>query len=376
MAKIAVLGAGMVGSAIGLTLSQTHDVLVLDINKARLKFIASNKIKTKVCDLTDALKLSDAIAKSELVIGAMPGHLGYHMLKTVIEAGKNIVDISFFPEDASALNSLAKKNKVIAIYDCGVAPGMDNVLLGFHDQRMKVKRFKCMVGGLPKKKNPPFNYKAPFSPIDVLEEYTRPARLKIKGKVVVKPALTDIETFTVPVIGKLEAFNSDGLRSLLTTMSHIPDMTEKTIRFPGHAQQMEWIRSAGLLSKESVAIKGQMLRPLDLTSQLLFPHWTYDPGEEDFTYMIVSIEGIESGKLTRYTYTLFDQYNRKAKMSSMARTTGMTTCAAAELVLDGTFNQTGVHPPEQLGRSTICVNHILHYLRANGIVYDLKRTLL
>ncbi|MBK6480837.1 MAG: hypothetical protein IPF93_21905 [Saprospiraceae bacterium] len=116
-----------------------------------------------------------------------------------------MVDISFFPEDGLKLHSLAKKNQVTAIYDCGVAPGMDNILLGYHDQSMKVTDFKCYVGGLPKVKNPPFNYKAPFSPIDVLEEYTRAARFKKDGIVVTKPALTDIEHLRLPVVGTLEA---------------------------------------------------------------------------------------------------------------------------------------------------------------------------
>ncbi len=376
MAKIVVLGAGMVGRTIAATLSKTHEVLVLDINRASLKSIQSKTIRIKVCDLTDPVQLTSTIAKADLVLGAIPGHLGYQMLKTVILAGKNIVDISFFPEDAATLNKLAKEKRVIAMHDCGVAPGMDNILLGFHDSRMKVTHFKCMVGGLPKKKNPPFNYKAPFSPIDVLEEYTRPARIKIKGKVVIKPALTDMESFNVPGIGKLEAFNSDGLRSLIKTMPHIPNMVEKTIRYPGHAAQMEWIREAGFLSKHTILRQGQQIRPLDITTQLLFPHWTYLPGEQDFTYMVVIIEGRENGQKIRYTYTLNDQYHRRSQTSSMARTTGLTACAVAEMILAGMFKKTGVHPPETLGSSTLWVNHILQYLQDRGVIYHLKRSIL
>ncbi|MEO5583009.1 MAG: saccharopine dehydrogenase C-terminal domain-containing protein, partial [Saprospiraceae bacterium] len=294
MARIAVLGAGMVGSTIARALSMSHEILLLDIDADRLKTISNHKIKTLICDLVNVDQLSTAIATSDLVLGAVPGHLGYEVLKNVIQAGKNIVDISFFSEDASSLHALAKKNKVVAIHDCGVAPGMDNIILGYHDRSMKVTSFKCMVGGLPIKKNPPFDYKAPFSPIDVLEEYTRPARLKIKGKVITKPALTDIETIKVNKLGNLEAFNSDGLRSLLKTMNHIPNMVEKTIRYPGHAKQMEWVREVGLLNKNSIDVRGHALRPLDLTSKLLFSQWDYKPGEEDFTLMIIQIEGIEA----------------------------------------------------------------------------------
>ena len=372
MAKIAILGAGMIGSAIARTLSSSHEIILLDIDPSRLSKIKGKKIISRVCDLTDSEALKKNLNYADLVIGAVPGHMGYAVLRDVISIGKNVIDISFFPEDASNLNFLARKNKVIAIYDCGGAPGMHNIILGYHNSRMKIKTFKCMVGGLPKKKNPPFNYKAPFSPIDVLEEYTRPARYKVNGHLVIKPALTDIETIQAPTLGTLEAFNSDGLRSLLKTMKHIPNMVEKTIRYAGHARQMEWIREAGLLSKQEIDIKGRILRPLDLTSKLLFKHWEYKPGEEDITYMLINIEGAENGKKIKYTYTLLDQYDKKTKMSSMARTTGMTACAAAELILSGSFNLTGVHPPETLGTKGYWVESIFQYLKNKGITYDMK----
>ena len=372
MARIAILGAGLIGSAIAKTLSSSHEIILLDIDPFRLSKIKGKHISTGVCDLTDSNALKKYLSDLDLVIGAVPGHLGYSVLRNVITMGKNVVDISFFPEDATKLNALARKNKVIAIYDCGVAPGMHNIILGYHDGRMKIKTFKCMVGGLPKKKNPPFDYKAPFSPIDVLEEYTRPARYKVNGRLVIKPALTDIETIQAPTLGTLEAFNSDGLRSLLKTMKHIPNMIEKTIRYTGHARQMEWIREAGLLSKQEIEFKGKRLRPLDITSKLLFKHWEYQPGEEDVTYMLINIEGTEKGKKIIYTYTLLDQYDKKTKMSSMARTTGMTACAAAELILSGSFNLTGVHPPETIGTKGYWVESIFQYLKNKGITYDLK----
>ena len=156
-------------------------------------------------------------------------------------------------------------------------------------------------------------------------------------------------------------------------MKHIPNMVEKTIRYPGHAKQMEWVRETGLLSKDKIDIKGLSLRPLDVTSKLLFSQWAYKPGEEDFTYMIVEIEGIENRKRVKYTYTLYDRYDKKSKMSSMAGTTGMTACAAAELVLSGAFKKHGVHPPERLGVSSYWVMYIFQYLKNHGITYKMKR---
>ena len=120
---------------------------------------------------------------------------------------------------------------VTAIVDFGVAPGIPNLLLGYHQNTMKIDVYKCYVGGLPKKRTMPFQYKAPFSPVDVIEEYTRPARYVVNGEIVVKEALSEPEFLEFDEIGTLEAFNTDGLRSLLFT-NDIPNKIEKTLRYP------------------------------------------------------------------------------------------------------------------------------------------------
>ena len=195
-----------------------------------------------------------AVRDADLVIGAVPGFMGFATLKAVIEAGKNVVDISFFDEDPFELDALATANGVTAVMDCGVAPGLSNMVLGYHAARMTVESFRCMVGGLPVKRSWPWQYKAPFSPIDVLEEYTRPARLVENGEVVVKPALSDPQLVEIEPVGTLEAFNTDGLRTLLVTMS-VPDMAEKTLRYPGHIDMVRVLRDNGFLDKEPVDVR-------------------------------------------------------------------------------------------------------------------------
>lgn len=175
--KIIVLGAGLVGSVIAIDLSKNHDVSSADFNpKAFLKFTAHPEISTIQTDLCDINKLKEIVQDFDLVIGAVPGFMGYQTMKAVIEAGKNMVDISFMPEDFLSLNWLAKKHKVSVVADCGVAPGMGNIILGHHNKKMHVKKYECLVGGLPVIREWPYEYKAVFSPIDVIEEYTRPAR--------------------------------------------------------------------------------------------------------------------------------------------------------------------------------------------------------
>ncbi|HUM66075.1 MAG TPA: saccharopine dehydrogenase NADP-binding domain-containing protein, partial [Chitinophagaceae bacterium] len=191
--KVAVLGAGMVGRAIALDLSDQHEVVSFDLNTTNLDTLnkKNQKVLTKPTDLSDYGSYPALLQGFDLVVTAVPGFMGYKTLEAVIRSGKNTVDISFFPEDALQLDELAKQNQVTVITDCGVAPGMSNFIIGRYNEEMKVNRVECYVGGLPKNKKPPFNYKAPFSPIDVIEEYTRPARMVENGLLVTKPALSD-----------------------------------------------------------------------------------------------------------------------------------------------------------------------------------------
>ena len=242
---------------------------------------------------------------------------------------------------------------------------MCNILLGYHDSRMKVDSYTCYVGGLPVERIPPYEYKAPFSPIDVIEEYTRPARLKEKGQIVTKEALSEIETLDFPGVGKLEAFNTDGLRSLLETMPHIPDLKEKTLRYPGHAGLMKVLRDTGFFSKDKM--EGVGVSPLQVSSKLLFEQWKYHRGEEDFTVMQVDIKGEKE-----VSYYLLDRYDPEDHNMSMARTTGYTCTAVANLLLENKFDQKGVIPPEELGRSEEAYEYVLRYLEERGVHYERK----
>ncbi len=373
--KVTVLGAGMVGRTLAIDLAKQYDVTSADISEQNLKLVRkAAKVKTAEADLSSAEEIQKVIAHADLVIGAVPGFMGFNMLKAVLNAKKNIVDISFFPEDPFRLDLLARQNKVTVVVDCGVAPGMDNIILGYHYKRMKVSRFVCMVGGLPAERKLPWQYKAPFSPIDVIEEYTRPARLVEKGEVVTKPALSEPEFINFDGVGTLEAFNTDGLRTLLTM--DIPDMAEKTLRYPGHIDLMKTFRDAGFFSSDEIDLKGTKVRPVDVTSKILFPQWKYEEGEEDFTVMRVIVEGEEKDKKKRYTYDLFDRYNHETKTSSMARTTGYTATAAANLLLNGQYKKEGIISPEMLGEENGCFDFILSYLKYRGVNYKLTEEIL
>jgi saccharopine dehydrogenase-like NADP-dependent oxidoreductase len=372
MKKITVLGAGLVGKAIAIDLSKKFDVTSVDINTDALHTLQSHSIKTETADFKDRNKIKSLIAGSDLVVGAVPGFLGFQTVQHVIEAGKNMVDISFFPEDPFALDEMAKANNVTVVTDCGVAPGMGNIILGYHHKKMKVDRYECLVGGLPVVREWPYEYKAVFSPIDVIEEYTRPARYIQNGAVVVKEALSDPELIHFEGVGTLESWNSDGLRSLIKTMPDIPDMIEKTLRYPGCIEYLRVLRASGFFSYEEVEINGMKVKPIDVTAKLLFPKWKLKPGEEEFTVMRIRLNGQENGSRKQYQYDLLDRTDKTSNTLSMARTTGYTCTAAVNLVLDKKFTRKGISPPEFLGEAEGCFEFVMDYLKERGVIYQVQ----
>jgi len=368
MKNITVLGAGLVGSAIIKDLATEFAVRAVDAGEAALARLANTpNVVTERADLSEPTAVQRVIADADLVVCAVPGFMGFATLKTIIETGKNVVDISFFPEDPFALDALAREKGVTAVVDCGVAPGLCNIIAGYVDARLdRTDEYICYVGGLPKERNLPYQYKAVFSPIDVLEEYTRPARLVENGEIVVRPALSEVELLDFPGIGTLEAFNTDGLRSLMKTLD-APFMKEKTMRYPGHAALMRTFRESGFFSTESLEIDGQSVRPLDVTAKLLFKEWKLQPGEEDFTLMRVILRGEKDGQPAEYTFDLFDTFNPETGVHSMARTTGYTATIVARQVLAGMFTETGICPPEYVGRTAGCFDHLLAEYAKRGI---------
>ncbi len=258
----------------------------------------------------------------------MPGFLGFETLKTIIGAEKDVIDIAFFPENSLELDALAKEKKW------------------------------------------PFCYTVPFSPIDVIEEYTRPARYVQHSELVVREPLTDCDYVEFGKVGTLESFNSDGLRSIIYTMPHIPNMKEKTMRYPGHVEYVSVLKESGFFNKEKVDVNGVQVSPLDLTSKILFSEWKLGETEEELTVMRVTLKGENAeGKTEEIVYNMHDEYCKDTNTSYMARTTGYTATAAANMFLEGWFAEKGVFPPELVGKHDTCFNYFLKYLKERNIHY-------
>jgi len=353
--KVVVLGAGRVGKVIAADLSQDFDVTSADMSQDALAFLSSRyPVRTRVADLGNPQAIAEAIEPADLVVSAVPGFMGFSTLKTILERGKNVVDISFFAEDAFDLDELARRQGVIAAVDCGVAPGTPDYLAGALVNQMQIDDFEFLIGGLHFRRSGPTRYLPTFSPPDVWEEYTRPARYVRNGKLITMPPLSEPELVDFHVAGHdltLEAFNTDGLRSLLTTMNgRIPNMKEKTLRFPGH---IGWIRQ------------------LQETGEPWTPEtWTPAEDEDEFTIMRINFRGSENGKPKKISYTMFVTWDPQTGMSSMSRSTGYSCTGVARCVLEGAYKRAGISPPSYIGEEPGCADRIFAHLKARNIHFE------
>jgi saccharopine dehydrogenase-like NADP-dependent oxidoreductase len=373
--RVLIAGCGAIGSAVAVDLARdgAHVVTIADIDENRLQRAgAQSGARTVRADLSQGETLSRLASDHDLVVGALPSVLGCQSLTAVIAARRPMVDISFMAEDPLALDARARESGVAAVVDCGVAPGLSHMIVGFAATRMSsVERVAIYVGGLPAARGSLFDYKAPFSPFDVIEECVRPARIVEDGRVAVREALEEPELLHIDGFGEVEAFLTDGLRTLTHTIQS-RFMVEKTLRYPGHRAAMAALRDAGMFSTTAVEAGGRIVRPFDVTAALLFPRWQYEDGEPDVTILRVVVEGkeAESRADIRCTASLVDRYDPATAMRSMSRTTAFPAASVVRLVERGLFRP-GVHPPEAIGRLGL-LDEVLKDLAARGVHCDVR----
>lgn len=374
MKRIVVLGCGLVGSVIVRDLARDEDleIVAVDVSRKNLERLSElPRVAVTQADLADVNAIAAVVRGADAVVGAVPGRLGYAMLETVIEQRTPISDISFFPEDALTLDALARERSTTAVVDCGVSPGLSNLAIGRAASRLdSVENAVIYVGGLPVERHWPYEYRSVFSPTDVIEEYTRPARLVENGAVVVREALSEVELLDFRGVGTLEAFNTDGLRTVIAT---IPgrNMKEKTMRYPGHADRMRMLRETGFFSDEPVEINGQQVVPRHLTERLMFEKWRRPPEERELTVLRVVVEGRAKGssEQLRFTYDLLD-FTGADGTTSMARTTGFPCAIMARKLARGEYRDPGVKPPELFGGNDAIYESMQSELRARGVRFE------
>jgi saccharopine dehydrogenase-like NADP-dependent oxidoreductase len=369
--QITILGAGLIGRVIARELASEEDldVLVFDADEAALDHVGrETRAAVYHADLSRAEAVSSAVAKADAVVGALPGALGFSMLRAVVEAGKPIADISFSREDPLQLEALARERGATVVVDCGVSPGLSSYFVGRAARDLdEVDEARIYVGGLPFARRWPYEYSIVFSMSDVLEEYTRPARVFEGGSLVARPALSEVERIEVPSVGTLEAFLTDGLRTLLRTVP-ARTMKEKTLRYPGHAEKMEMLRESGFFDETPIELRGgARVTPREVTEELFARAWQRPENAEEFTYLKVVVSGLKSGRNLRTTFELLDETHHATGTTSMARTTAFPCAVLARMLARGEYRDPGVRPLEMLAANREAAARFELGLTARGI---------
>lgn len=377
MTRALILGGGRTGAAMAMDLANEDGwtVTVADRNADKLAALEeSYGVTTAKADLSDSKVLAGLATEHDIVLGALPSALGLSALRTVVDSGTNHVDVSFLTQDATSVARLARDKGATVVIDCGVAPGLSNMAAGFAKRTMHVcEAIEIYIGGLPVERGWPYQYKAPTNPADVIEEYTRPANVVQGGKRIVRHAMSDPELIDFPGIGTLEAFHTDGLRTLIHSLN-VPFMFEKTLRYPGHMELMRVLRDSGMFSKRPIQVGGQAVVPLDVTLALLDKKWTYAEGEEDIAVLRVIARGVERGDPVRYQWDLLNRYDRQTNTPAMSRCVAFSATTMARMIASGQFVRPGVHPPEVVGQQEGLLEAMLEALAKRGVIVTQTRT--
>ena len=370
MKRLVVLGAGRVGRLIAADLANDAGLTVTLVDVAEDALAASNGsagIATVRADLSSESEVARVVNDADAVVGAVPGRIGLGVLRAVVRAGKPIADISFTPEDPGALDAEARRGGVPVVVDIGVAPGISNLLVGRSVADLDTANsVRILVGGLPDRRVWPWEYRSVFSPTDVIEEYTRPARIRVGGVEVVREPLSERELVDLPEVGTVEAFLTDGLRTLLRTID-APNLIEKTLRWPGHAEKIQALRETGFFADDEVDLDGARIAPRALSEHLLFRSWEPAPEDTEFTVLRVEVQGRRDGRDVRITWDLLDRTDVVTGATSMSRTTGFPCALVARMLAGGAWAEPGVHPPESLGRDAGVTTAILDGLASRGV---------
>jgi saccharopine dehydrogenase-like NADP-dependent oxidoreductase len=372
--KVLILGCGNIGSVATKDLAKSISsigVVVADKSETRAKEVAERIGKDNVSwiqlDATNPSKLANALKDFDLVMGFLPGKIGYRLTKACIDAGKDLVDVSFMSENPLALTDNAVKANVTIVPDCGLAPGISNILVGHAAAELdKVQTVHIMVGGLPEKPVPPLDYVITWSPENLIDEYMRKARIVKEGKIIEVEALSGLEEVEFPEFGKLEAFYTDGLRTLPQTITDVYDMWEKTLRYPGHAEKIKLLKTLGFFEEEQIDVEGVSVSPRKLTVKL-FAQKLRKPEIKDIVALKVEVSGVKNGRQTRYVYHLLDHYDEKRGITAMARTTAYSASIIAQLMLKKALREKGVVPTEKIGKNNALFRLFLDELEKRGI---------
>jgi len=376
-----VLGAGLQGSACAYDLLQNPEVTQVRLADQRfnhlpsfLKPLAGPRLIPTPLDVRDREAVLALMRECDAVMSAIPYYLNLQLAECAVEAGVHYCDLGgnteiVFQQKALADKAVAKG--VTVIPDCGVAPGMVNILAQHGIKQLDtVDSVRIFVGGLPQNPEPPLNYQIVYSLEGVLDYYTTLSWVLRDGKRVQMTALSELESVSFPApVGGLEAFHTAGGLSTMAFRyeGKIPTMEYKTLRYPGHAAMMETIRELGLLDLEPVDVKGVKVVPRDVFVSVVGPKLTKLKGK-DLLVLRVTVTGTKNGKPATRQFDLIDRYDEEHGISAMMRTTGYSLSITGQMQVRGQVTPPGVWTPDECMPATAYIAE----LRKRGM--DVRET--
>ncbi len=363
MGKVLVLGGGRQGSFVGRKLrKEGHEVVIWDIREELRGPLEEAGIKLERKNLFIIQDPEKELAPFHVIIDALPGSIGFKALEKLVDLGKRVVSISFGSEDYLLLSRRTDQTGALVIPDAGIAPGLTNMLAGYGFYKMgRAESLKIWMGGIPNEPLPPFYHNITWSVEDLIEEYTRPARLKEYGILKTVIPLNHIQSELNFPVKPLSSFPTDGLRSLLYTLP-IPNMEERTLRYTQHLQAMKTIYSFGFFDENLTIEFASFSIPVKSVTEKVFRERFSSFPEEDLVVGRVEIKADRT-----IIFDIYGEYDYERKITAMSRGTGTVAACLAIMLMEGLIKARGVYPPENLGKNPEIVTRVLNTLSREGI---------
>ena len=358
--RFIVVGLGNVGLRVLWDLTRHgHEVVGVDSSYEAVERARSMGLNAELGDVAAVSKLAGRIGRVDAVVSALPGAIGFNVVKSLVELGFSVVDVSFFPEDPWPLHELALSRGVTVVVDAGIAPGLSNFLVGAGVRRTGSRRVRIFVGGISARPDSnPLGLAATWSTEDLLEEYRRPARYIRDGRVhSVSPLEATPGQVEVPGVGVLEYFPTDGLRTLLKTYGDMEFMAEYTLRWPGHLNLMKTLASLGFLGDQNISVQGCVITPRACLASVLRSGLR---GVRDIVVLMVELSNGE-GTLRFRSVVKSDE-----NWSAMSKGTGSFQAVVAELLHEGRLGR-GLVVPEEIGRDPELASSVMRKLSLRSI---------
>ncbi len=356
--KALVLGAGMMGKALAYDLRKSNaETIAADMDRRKAREVADFAgCEAAVINVADRNAVRSLMKDSDVAISAVPYFFNYELAQTAVEAGCHFCDLggnNNIVNKELSLHEKAARDDVLIIPDCGLAPGMTNVIAALGIKETDATEVHIRVGGLPQHPKAPLNYTLVFSVHGLLNEYKEPAVVIRDGEIREVESLTEVEEIDFPPIGVLEAFQTSGGTSTLpeTYRGKLKQLDYKTIRYKGHCAKMKAIFDVGMCSEDAVNVGSCQVKPRDVLSRVLeriLPHEEKD---------MVLLRVITRGKAEKI-YEMIDYYDEDLKMTAMARTTAFPTSIIAQMIANGTITERGAFPPERVVPGKQFIEHL------------------